>query len=412
MNSFQGSKKTLQYALVFAVLTFAGISAYAQDKAAIVPDAQVEANVLKALAGAPQLADQSITTNTVFGTVTLSGVVRDESLRVMAENLASRAAGVQKVVDELTLGNPASASPAPSQTDNSNGTNPVLQSDGTYTQAPAQTQQSQQQQASPPQDGQASQQQPPVNLGPYRRPYSRQPYPQQNLNYNANAAYGAQQGGESIVIPTGTMLRIRINQGLDSKHSAVGNTFDGVVVNDVVAAGSIAVPRGATVQGTIVDSKTAGAFGGRGQLGLQITQITLAGKTFGVVTDTWSQNGPDKTIRTVNNTVGLSAVGAVIGAIAGGGPGAAIGAGAGAAAGLGTSAASGGSQAWIPAEAVLTFHLTQQAPVVTVSQAEMDRLGYGVQTGSQQLQRRPPPPQQYPYYYGPVYYPRSYYRPY
>ena len=47
----------------------------AQTKPATLPDAQIEANVLKALAGAPELADQSITSTTVYGTVTLNGTV-------------------------------------------------------------------------------------------------------------------------------------------------------------------------------------------------------------------------------------------------------------------------------------------------------------------------------------------------
>ena len=99
-------------------------------------------------------------------------------------------------------------------------------------------------------------------------------------------------------------------------------------------------------------------------------------------------------------------MGAIIGAIAGGGPGAAIGAGAGAVAGLGVSSASGSPQAIIPPEAILTFHLTQPAPVTTVSQAEMDRLGYGVPAASQpRLVRRPAP-------YPPGYYPRPAYYPY
>ena len=67
------------------------------------PDAQVEANVLKALAGAPDLANQAITTTTVYGVVTLSGSVQTEALRTEAETIASRTAGVQKVVDEMTL---------------------------------------------------------------------------------------------------------------------------------------------------------------------------------------------------------------------------------------------------------------------------------------------------------------------
>ena len=41
-----------------------GSVVFAQTKPATVPDAQIEANVLKALAGAPELADQSITSTT------------------------------------------------------------------------------------------------------------------------------------------------------------------------------------------------------------------------------------------------------------------------------------------------------------------------------------------------------------
>jgi hypothetical protein len=69
-----------------------------------VPDSQVEANVLKALAGAPELASQNITTNTVYGVVTLTGNVPDDATRTKAENLAANAPGVKKVVDELRMG--------------------------------------------------------------------------------------------------------------------------------------------------------------------------------------------------------------------------------------------------------------------------------------------------------------------
>ena len=108
-------------------------AAPAAPKSSVVSDAQVEANVLKALASAPQLANQQITTTTVYGEVTLSGSVVDEPTRVMAETLASRAPGVKKVVDELTL----SANQALTQgtsvppDDAAMGTNPNLQSDGT-----------------------------------------------------------------------------------------------------------------------------------------------------------------------------------------------------------------------------------------------------------------------------------------
>ena len=188
------------------------------------------------------------------------------------------------------------------------------------------------------------------------------------------------------------MVRIRINQGLSSGNAQPGASFDAVVLNDVVADGAVAIPRGATVHGTVTDIKKSGQLGGRPEISLQLTAVTLAGQVFSLATDQWSTAGPDKTGHTINNTVGLSAMGAIIGAIAGGGPGAAIGAGAGAVAGLGVSSASGSPQAIVPPEAILTFHLTQPAPVTTVSQAEMDRLGYGVPAGSQpRLVRRPAP---------------------
>jgi hypothetical protein len=98
-------------------------------------------------------------------------------------------------------------------------------------------------------------------------------------------------------------------------------------------------------------------------------------------------------------------MGALIGAVAGGGVGAAVGAGVGSVAGLGVSSVSGKGEAVLPSEAIISFHLTQPADVTTVSQAELNRLGSGVPAGTQgQMRRRygyPPPP---PPYYGPGYY--------
>ncbi len=110
-----------------------------------VPDSQVEANVLKAFAGAPELASEAITTRTVYGTVTLSGSVRDEQVRRKAETLASNADGVKKVVDELRLSGSGNGStqqttsqPVPSTEMQAAGAQPlVLQSDGTYAPASA-----------------------------------------------------------------------------------------------------------------------------------------------------------------------------------------------------------------------------------------------------------------------------------
>jgi BON domain len=424
-----------------------------------VPDAQVEANVLKALAGAPDLANQAMTTTTVYGVVTLSGSVQTEAMRTEAETIVSRTAGVQKVIDEMTLGTEAAnAQPAADP----QGTNPTLQSDGTMapgqaapqgspdsnnTQpppsqgaepnvgpgAPEYRQQYPGGYGPPPNYGQAPNngapaqgypQQPQSQGYPQPQGYPQQGYPQQQGYgapppqgypqpqqgyapppgyYNA-PAYAGQQAGEVVTIPMGALVRMRINQTLDSAKTKAGEHFDGIVVNDVAAGGAVAIPRGASVQGIVVDAKKSGALAGRGELSLQLTQVTMGGKSYPIVSDVWAHNGADKTVQSVNSTVVGGGLGALIGAAAGGGAGAAIGAGVGGALGLGSSAASHSGQVFVPSEGLLTFHLAQPATVSTVSQAEMDRLAQGVPGGAgQPLQRRYPPG-----YYGPRPYPYPY----
>lgn len=435
-NNFSGWHRT-GLVILGGAMSVAG-AACGQSKG--LADAQVEANVLRALAGAPELATQAIKTTTVYGTVTLSGTVSDESSRVMAETLASKAQGVQKVVDELTLADGSDgatgANQVPTATQDANqnqGSTPQLQSDGTMA-PPDNGQQNQPAQqpaypqpgsqngavdprygpAGPPPDAQYGQNQGVQNQGGqnqdgqsappvYRRPYRGAP----SARYGQQApppSYGAQEGGRAVTIPAGALVRMRLVEGLTAKRIKAGTIFDGTVLNDVIAEGEVAIPRGAAVQGTIVVSNPSGAVGGKGQLALQLTSVSLSGQNYPIVTDTWTHYGRDKTGQTVGNAVGLGGFGALIGALAGGGTGAAIGAAAGVGAGIGTSAASGRNDVVIPPEAIISFHLAQPAGVTTVSQQEMDRLGYGVQQAN--LQRRQPPP---PGYYGrPVYSPYPY----
>jgi hypothetical protein len=414
-------------AFLLAGLMSSGVAASAQSNSGqgsstTLPDAQIESNVLRALASAPELSSQNIQTSTVYGTVTLTGNVHDEAMRTKAENLAARAQGVQKVVDELVLGDtppvPAAGqagqgapngAPANGQPDGSQ--NMVLQSDGTY--APSQGQagappadQNMQNGAPPPDDQQMQGQTapPPEGYGGQQGPPDgRQPM---NQNYgppaNGGPIPGGQQAGIPVTVPPGSILRIRINRGLDSNHIEAGVAFDGTVLTDVVAGGQVAIPRGATVTGEVVGAKKAGAFKGQGQLALQIDSLTLGGQVYPLQTEVWAATGQDKTAGTVGNTVGTSAFGAIIGGIVGGGAGAAIGAGAGAGVGLAGSAATPRGQIIIPPESVLTFRTAAPTTVRTVSEREMERLSY--QAGPQQPNG---PPQvryyspYYGYYYGP-----------
>ena len=413
--------------LLAAGLMFWGAAVWAQSSAApagssTFPDAQIESNVLKALASAPELSSQNIQTSTVYGTVTLTGNVQDEAMRTKAENLAARAAGVLKVVDELELGGtpPAPAGGQAMQGDQNvppaNGQpggsqNMVLQSDGTYAPAPGQAgppaqdqnmqngapaadDQQMQGQSAPPPEGYGAQQAPPDQRQPMGQGYGPPP--------NGAPIPGGQQAGIPVTVAPGSILRIRINQGLNSNHIQPGAGFSGTVLTDIVAGGQVAIPRGATVSGEVVGAKKAGDFKGQGQLALQIDSVTLGGQIYPLETQVWSATGQDKTGGTVGNTVGTSALGAIVGGIFGGGAGAAVGAGVGAGVGLAGSAATPRGQVIIPPETVLTFQIAAPATVRTVSEREMQRLSY--QAGPQQPNG---PPQvryyspYYGYYYGP-----------
>jgi hypothetical protein len=387
-SSFVKSSSSL--VLLAGALSLGGVAA-AQDK---LPDATVEANVLRAFAGAPQLANQSITATTEGGVVTLTGFAQDEASRTLAENLASRAAGVQKVVDQLALGAGAPPDAAQGQ----------LQSDGTMAPPPQGQQapypgQNPQGAGAPPQYPQ----QQPYNGAPPQGGYAPPPQGGYAPQPQGRAPYGSQVAGQAVTIPPGALVRVSIIEGLDTKHTKAGTIFDAIVLNDISADGEVAIPRGAMVQGRVVESKNSGALGGHGDLTLELTQVNLAGRVYPLVSDTWSSTGRDKTGQTVGSAVGMGAFGALLGAVAGGGAGAAIGAAAGGAAGIGASAASGGARVVIPSEAILSFHLTQPASVQTVSEAEMVRLGLS----AQHLQRRVPPPPP-PGYYPPPYPPYAY----
>ncbi len=566
-----------------------GFEAAAQTTANTLSDAQIESNVLRALASDPQLSNQNIQSATVYGVVTLTGSVRTEPMRVSAENLVARAQGVQKVVDEMVISNTAvaaagqgvpaqagagvataAAQPYPQQASVAQAQQPAQgqlysslpnSAQGSSQQASAaqanvaqaQVQQYPEQQAYPGQQypaqpnpgqpaaepGQIQQQYPaqgypsqstlsqPSQGQPAAQPQQIQQYPAQQypgqpapaqqypgqpaatpgqVQPNAGQGYPAQQypsqpgqgqpysaqpsgtpnvapgavpgvapgvapgqgqpyagqgypaqtqpgqaaqaqsqaqvqaqpgqgytpaappaggapaeaagrqplypgyapaspaasneGGQVAGIPVtvagGAMLRVRINRGLDSNHVSIGEAFDGTVMTDVVAGDEVAIPRGATVTGVVVGAHKAGLFKGEGELSLQLNSVTLGGRVYPLTSLVWAHTGADKLPGTISSSVGLGAVGALMGGAFGGGVGAAVGAAAGAGAGMASSAAVPRGALVIPPEAVLTFRIAASVRVMTVSEAEMERLSYQAGPPPQA-----PPPQGPPGYYSP-----------
>jgi len=161
----------------------------------------------------------------------------------------------------------------------------------------------------------------------------------------------------TIVIPSGTELRVRLDQDLGSKISQPGDTFTATVADDIVVDGRTVIPRRAEAEGTVIDAKGLGHFKGGALLELRLERVKTRWGSYPVATSTMERLEKGKGKRTAGFAAGGGALGAIIGGLAGGGKGAAIGALAGAGAGTAGSAVTGNHEILLPAETLLTFRL-------------------------------------------------------
>ena len=413
-------------------------------------DGQIEMDVVQALDASTALKDDLITAATIQGQVTLSGTAASDADKQLAGSIAAKVPGVTKVNNNLKVGNPANdpnaqvdlndtappdedqnaAAPPPSNEPPQTGNNqpqPPYGQPGSGQPQPGYPQQPQnypqQSQNYPQQPPSGYPQQPPYGPQPpygqqpgypppppgYRQPY--QPYPQQGYQPPPPPYSFATS---PLTVAQGTVLQVRTNDALTSKKAVPGTAIGFTVIRDVTVNGYLAIPRGAIVHGVLAEVKHAGQLTGSPELALQMTSLDIDGHSYPVESDLFKVKGPSKTGRTVSNTIGGALIGALIGGAAGGGGGAAIGAVAGGGAGTVASAATN-PQAWIPAEALVTFHLTTPVTIDPVNREQAARLAQGLYSGGPQLYHRG-----YGYYAGPGYpsayygypYPPVYYRPY
>ena len=359
-------------------------------------DGQIEMDVVRALDASKALKKDLITAATIQSEVTLSGTVSSDASAELAESIVSRVSGVTAVHNNLKVGNPQVAQEAAPANAAEPGAQQMAESqpeDG-----PMPTPQGLPQMSPAPDQAQA----------PY--PPS-QPRPQFAPARPHAPVYEAPRGPVTVLV--GTLLQVRTSEPVGTRNAKDGTPIQFTVIHDVVYGGVLAIPRGATVHGVVTESKKAGTLGGSAELALQLTSLELGGQNYPVESDQFKVKGPNKAGQTVGSALGAGMVGTIIGCAVGRGVGCAIGAGAGVAAGTAASAASSGPGVWIPAEALVDFHLAGPVTVTPVSQQEASRLAQGLYPGGPTLYRRggyyrPGYPYGLPYYP----FPPVYYRPY
>ncbi len=396
-------------------------------------DGQIEMDVVQALDASQALKNDMITAATIQSEVTLSGTVSSDASKQLAGSIASHVNGVTKVNNNLTVGNPQSSQAPPGDADTDAMADNSQPQPNAAPAPPDQAQQAPPMEQAPPPPSAENQPAPlPPGYGNYPPPQDNQGYPPppsrpQYPGYGnpQYPSYGYQRPPEPAYEPAkgpmtllpGTLLQLRTAEAVDNKKAVDGTPVQFTVIQDVTLNGMLAIPRGATVQGVVTETKKAGELAGSPELALALTSLDMGGQSYPLTTDQFKVKGPNKAGRTVGNAVGGALLGTIIGCAVGRGEGCAIGAGAGAAAGTAATAATPGPNIWIPAEALVTFHLKAPVTVNPVSQQEAARLAQGLYPGGPNLYRRGYYPYGSPYmaspYYGyPYGYPPVYYRPY
>lgn len=160
-----------------------------------------------------------------------------------------------------------------------------------------------------------------------------------------------------ISLPSGTALRIRLDQDLGSKISQPGDSFSASVADDVLVNGQTVIPRGARADGTVVDAKPLGRFKGGALLSVRLDRVHTRWGSYPVSTGAIDRVEQGKGKRSAGFIGGGAGLGALIGGLAGGGKGALIGGLVGGGAGTAGGAFTGNKQIVLPAETLLTFRL-------------------------------------------------------
>jgi hypothetical protein len=150
---------------------------------------------------------------------------------------------------------------------------------------------------------------------------------------------------QTVMVPAGTVLNVRLSEGIDVDSTETGATFKGRLDDPIMIEGRVIIPRGAAVVIWAVSVKQSGTLKGSDRIALKLNSISFGERVYEVVTEYAVAQGKGEGKRT-----------AIIGAIADGGDGAAIGAVVGGITGT-IVAASGEEHLKLPAETRLQFEL-------------------------------------------------------
>src|SRR5262245_44926459 len=133
------------------------------------------------------------------------------------------------------------------------------------------------------------------------------------------ASMDARQG---MVIPSGTVIPVRMIDSIQSDRNRAGETFVGSLDAPVRVNNQTVLPRGSKAYVRLVSARTAGKLKGRSELRLQLDRVVTPSGTYVVQSNVVEFRGSSQGKKTGKSAGIGAAIGAGAGALLGGGSGA------------------------------------------------------------------------------------------
>src|SRR6202030_2461301 len=355
-----------------AVLSIAVLVAvFAAGCSKKVDDTSLTTQIKSQMFSDPQLNGASLEVTSSNGQVTLAGRVPNDAARYKAYKIANETAGVTKVNDRMTVLTASAAETASPATAIELARASATSDAAPSARAAVKPRKSRVKNPSQPADNNqiadntAPQQEPAAEPAPAPDAQTEPVPPPSPQPIQPRPPPSAPQP-RRIEVPASSTLTVRMIDGVDSSVNNAGEIFHASLDSPLVVDNEVVVPRGADIYVRLVSASSAGRMKGKSELHLELVKAEFQGRSYPLVSSTYSLTGSSRGKNTAAKVGGGAALGAIIGAIAGGGKGAGIGAGVGAAGGAIYQGATRGKQVKIPAETKLDFQLEHPVTVTVM----------------------------------------------
>jgi hypothetical protein len=169
-----------------------------------------------------------------------------------------------------------------------------------------------------------------------------------------------ERANDAVVVPANTQLSLRLETGLSSKTSSLGDRVTARVERATGDDGNVVLPGGTVLHGRVSEVEGSGRVKGRAHLAVTFDRMVVRGRSYPIEATVLSATAPDSQSRDAKVIGGSAVAGAIIGGITGGKSGAAKGAVLGAGAGTGAVLVTKGKEVEMPAGSHWTVRTRSQ----------------------------------------------------